>query len=201
MNKHHKGQTHPKVDGYIQNTSQWQDEILLVRKIALDCELTETLKWGKPCYTCQGNNIVILQGFKASFCVLFLKGALLDDSAEILEAPGENTQLARRARFTGLDEVKRHTDTLSRYISQAIAIEKSGVQFDFKTTEAFEVPEEFQTKLEEMPELKQAFEALTPGRQRAYLLHFSGAKQSRTRSSRVEQCIPQILDGKGLNDR
>ncbi|MCM0149709.1 YdeI/OmpD-associated family protein [Photobacterium galatheae] len=201
MDEQYEGQTHPKVDGFIRKASQWQDEFMLARNIALDCQLTETLKWGKPCYTYQGNNIAILQGFKASFCVLFMKGALLKDSAGILEAPGENTQLARRARFTTLDELKQHAETLKTYLSQAIDVEKSGIQFDFKTTDAFDVPDEFQIKLEEMPELKQAFETLSPGRQRAYLLHFSGAKQSQTRSSRVEKCIPHILDGKGLNDR
>ncbi|MBA4462864.1 MAG: YdeI/OmpD-associated family protein [Nitrosopumilaceae archaeon] len=177
------------------------EELKQLRTILLDCGLTEELKWGVPCYTFQNSNIVLMSAFK-EYCALgFFKGALLKDANGILDKPGENTQAARQIRFTNVREIVEMEPVLKAYIDEAIEVEKAGLKVDFKKTLEFEIPEEFQNKLDEIPALKTAFEALTPGRQRAYLLYFSQPKQSKTRESRVEKCMPQILDGKGLHDR
>ncbi|ANE52308.1 YdeI/OmpD-associated family protein [Flavisolibacter tropicus] len=190
----------PKVDFFFNKADKWKKEYELLRKIVLDCGLTEELKWGCPCYTFQNSNIVLIHGFKEYCALLFHKGALLKDIESILIQQTENVQAARQVRFTNLQEIVELESILKAYIYEAIEVEKAGLKVDLKKTKAYTVAEEFQTKLDEMPELKAAFEALTPGRQRGYLLHFSAPKQSKTRASRVENCIEQILDGKGLND-
>ncbi|MFZ6874741.1 YdeI/OmpD-associated family protein [Undibacterium sp. Di27W] len=189
-----------KVDGYVARAKQWQEEIAELRKIALDCELTEELKWGTPCYTSQGSNIVLIHVFKEYAALLFFKGALLKDPKNILIQQTENTQAARQLRFTSAQEIVKMKATIKAYIAEAIKVEKAGLKVDFKKTEEFSMPEEFQQKLEQHADLKTAFEALTPGRQRAYLLHFSAAKQAKTREARVEKCMQKILEGKGLDD-
>lgn len=191
----------PEVGDYLSKVNKWQEELKELRLIVLDSQLTEELKWGKPCYTFQNNNVVILQGFKESCALLFAKGALLKDPNGILEKPGENTQAARRIPFTNAREIAEMETILKAYVNEAVEVEKAGLKVNFKTTDDFIIPEEFQNKLDEIPALKSAFYALTPGRQRAYLLYFSGAKQSKTRESRVEKYMQHILDGKGLNDR
>ncbi|WP_341504010.1 YdeI/OmpD-associated family protein [Gallaecimonas sp. GXIMD4217] len=201
MNQDINTRLNPKVDGYIGRTSRWQRELEALRAIALDCGLTEELKWGKPCYSFQGGNVVILQGFKDSCALLFTKGALLPDPQGLLEKPGENTQGARRIPFTDVAQVAKLEGTLKQYIRDAIEVEKAGTRVDFKAIEEFPMPEELLARLDDDPALAEAFHALTPGRQRAYYLHIQGAKQSSTRAARVEKCIPQILAGKGLSDR
>ena len=191
----------PKVDAFFSKTKKWREELEKLRTIILDCGLTEELKWGKPCYTFQNSNIVILQGFKDFCALLFTKGALLKDPNGILEKPGENTQAARRIPFTNTREIVEMQTILKAYIHEAIEAEKSGLKVNFKKTTEFIIPEEFQNRLDELPALKTAFDALTPGRQRAYILYFTAPKQSKTRESRVEKCMQQILSGKGLNDR
>jgi uncharacterized protein YdeI (YjbR/CyaY-like superfamily) len=191
----------PKVDGYIRKNKQWQAELKELRRIVLDYGLTEEVKWKHPCYTFQNSNIVLIHEFKEYCALLFLKGALLKDDSGILIQQTKNTQAARQIRFTHVDEIFEMEPLLKAYIQEAIDVEKAGLKVDFKKTSEFNMPEEFQHKLDENPALKTAFEALTPGRQRGYLLYFSGAKQSKTREARVEKCTPQILDGKGLNDR
>lgn len=193
-------QKNPKVESYFRRAQKWQAESVKLREIALGCRLTEELKWGKPCYTLEGKNIVLIQGFKEYCALLFFKGALLKDAKGILVRPGENSQSSRQVRFTDSKQVVKLESALKAYIREAIEAEKSGSKVKLKKTAEFEVPEELRNKFDEMPALKAAFDALTPGRQRAYLLYFSGAKQSKTRASRVEKCMPQILDGKGLND-
>lgn len=190
----------PKVDFYFDESKKWQKEQEQLRSIVLDCQLTEDLKWGVPCYTLQGKNIVLIHEFKEYCALLFFKGALLNDTNGILIQQSKNVQAARQIRFTNLDEIIDQKTILKNYIYEAIEVEKSGLQFKLKTTAEFSVCDEFQNKLVEIPTLKTAFEALTPGRQRNYLLHFSTPKQSKTRESRVEKCISQILIGKGLND-
>ena len=187
----------PKVDGYLRKSKKWQEEFETLRTIILDCQLTEELKWGKPCYTFQKSNIVIIQGFKEFCALLFCKGALLKDANGILETFG--WQAARRIPFTNVREIVEMEPILKAYIHEAIEAEKAGLKVNFKKNPE-PVPEELQNKLDEIPALKTAFDALTPGRQRAYILYFSGAKQSKTRESRVEKCMRQILNGKGLND-
>ena len=191
----------PKVDAFFSKTKKWREELEKLRTIILDCGLTEELKWGKPCYTFQNSNIVILQGFKDFCALLFTKGALLKDPNGILEKPGENTQAARRIPFTNTREIVEMQTILKAYIHEAIEAEKSGLKVNFKKTTEFIIPEEFQNRLDELPALKTAFDALTPGRQRAYILYFTAPKQSKTRESRVEKCMQQILSGKGLNYR
>jgi uncharacterized protein YdeI (YjbR/CyaY-like superfamily) len=191
----------PKVDEYLNKTQTWRKETQKLREIVLDCQLVEELKWGKPCYTFQKNNIVIIQGFKEFCALLFFKGVLLNDAEGVLIKTGENTQAGRQIRFTNVQQIVEMESILKAYLHEAIEVEKAGLKVDFKKTSEFLIPEEFQNKLDELPALKQAFDALTPGRQRGYLLYFSAAKQSKTRGSRVEKCIPQILNGKGLNDR
>ncbi|WP_281227979.1 YdeI/OmpD-associated family protein [Flavobacterium aquiphilum] len=190
----------PKVDFYFDKSQKWQSELKQLRKIALDCQLTEELKWGTPCYTLQGKNIVLIHEFKEYCAFLFFKGALLNDSDGILIQQSKNVQAARQVRFTNVDEILEKQAILKNYIYEAIEVEKAGLEVKFKKTKEFILADEFKNRLNELPELKKAFEALTPGRQRAYMLHFSSPKQSKTRESRVEKCIPQILDGKGLND-
>jgi uncharacterized protein YdeI (YjbR/CyaY-like superfamily) len=190
----------PKVDLFLSKAKKWQQEMKKLRTIILDCELTEELKWGKPCYTFQNSNIVIVQGFKEYCALLFVKGALLSDSNGILITQTEHTQAARQIRFTNVREIAEMEPILKAYIHEAIEVEKAGLKVDFKKTTEFTIPEEFQIKLDEIPALKTAFYALTPGRQRAYILHFSAPKQSKTREARVEKCMQQILNGKGLND-
>jgi uncharacterized protein YdeI (YjbR/CyaY-like superfamily) len=192
--------TNPKVDGYLKRAKKWQAETEELRTIILGCPLTEDMKWGKPCYTLEKKNIVLIQGFKDYCALLFFKGALLKDAAGLLVKPGENTQAGRQMRFTNVREIARRKPLLKAYLDEAIAVEKAGLKVKLKKTTDFALPEELQAKFDEMPALKTAFEALTPGRQRAYLLYFSAAKQSKTRESRVEKCVPQILKGKGLND-
>jgi uncharacterized protein YdeI (YjbR/CyaY-like superfamily) len=189
----------PKVDGYLRKAKKWQEEMEKLRMIILDCGLTEELKWGKPSYTFQKSNIVIIQGFKEFCALLFCKGALLNDANGILKKPGENTQAARRIPFTNVREIVEMEPILKAYIHGAIEVEKAGLKVDFKKNPE-PIPEELQNKLAEIPGLKAAFDALTPGRQRAYILYFSAPKQSKTRESRVEKCMQQILNGQGLND-
>ena len=190
----------PKVDAFMSAATKWREEFEKLREIILDSELTEELKWGQPCYTYQGKNVLLMHGFKDYCAVLFHKGALLQDADGILIRQTENVQAGRQIRFTSVQEIRRLERTLKAYIREAIEVEKSGLKVELKTTAEYAVPEEFQSRLDTDPALKAAFEALTPGRQRAYIFHFSQAKQSATRASRVEKCIPKILDGLGLDD-
>jgi uncharacterized protein YdeI (YjbR/CyaY-like superfamily) len=189
----------PKVDKYLRAEKKWQKEFEKLRTISLNCQLSEELKWGKPCYTFQKSNIVIIQGFKEFCALLFCKGALLKDRHGILKKFG--WQAARRIPFTNVREIVEMEPILKAYIHEAIEVEKSGLKVKYKKTSDFKIPEEFKNRLDEIPALKTAFDALTPGRQRGYILYFSAPKQSKTRESRVEKCIPQILNGKGLNDQ
>lgn len=190
----------PQVEKFISQADKWQPEYVKMREIALGCDLTEELKWGKPCYSHEKNNIIIIQGFKEYCALLFVKGVLLKDSAHILIAMTENVQSARQARFTHVDQITEMEHILKAYILEAVEVEKAGLKVEFKAPSEFKMADEFRAQLEDDPTLKQAFEALTPGRQRAYLLHFAQPKQSATRTARVEKYIPQILAGKGLND-
>jgi uncharacterized protein YdeI (YjbR/CyaY-like superfamily) len=188
-----------EVDAYLSNAQEWREETKKLIMIVRACGLTEELKWGKPCFTFQESNVVIIQGFKEYCALMFCKGALLKDSKGILKKPGENTQAARQIRFTNVQEIARMEPILKAYIHEAVDAEKAGLKVVFKKNPE-PIPEELQNKLDEIPALKTAFAALTRGRQRAYILHFSAAKQSKTRESRVEKCMRQILNGKGLND-
>lgn len=190
----------PKVDDFLSRSKRWQAELEALRMISLDCQLTEELKWGKPCYVHQGSNIIILQGFKDFCALLFTAGALVKDPEGLLQLPGENTQAARRMTFTSVAQITEIEDIIKSYIKDAMAVKEAGLKVVFKKPMEFTVPAELQSQFDQMPEFKTAFYALTPGRQRAYLMHFSGAKQSTTRTSRIEKCTPQILDGQGLND-
>ena len=190
----------PKVDFYFSKATKWQEEFEKLRMIILDCGLTEELKWGCPCYTFQQSNIVLIHGFKEYCALLFFKGALLQDPNGILIQQTKNVQAGRQIRFTAIGEIVKMEPILKAYVYEAIEVEKAGLEVEFKKPAEFKLAEEFQNILDEMPELKIAFYALTPGRQRAYLLHFSEPKQSKTRQSRVEKCVQQILNGKGLND-
>jgi uncharacterized protein YdeI (YjbR/CyaY-like superfamily) len=191
----------PKVDAYLRKAKKWQQEMKKLRRIILDCQLTEELKWGKPCYTFQKKIIVLVIEFKEYCALLFSKGALLNDASGILIKPGENTQAARQIRFTDVREIVEMETILKAYICEAIEAEKAGLKVKFKRNTELIFPEEFQNKLDENPALKTAFSALTPGRQRAYNLYFSAPKQSKTRESRVDKCMRQILKGKGLSDQ
>ena len=195
-----KHEMNPKVDFFFNKTSQWQEEYGLLRMIVLDCGLAEELKWGCPCYTLDDKNVVLIHGFKEYCALLFMKGALLQDSKGILIQQTENVQSARQIRFTSASQVTKMKATLKAYIHEAIEVEKAGMKVPLKTTSEYPIPEEFQIKLNENAALKTAFKALTPGRQRAYLFHFSQPKQSKTRESRIEKYTQQILDGKGLDD-
>ncbi len=190
----------PKVDWYFVKNKKWQEEIEALRTIVLSCGLEEDLKWGSPCYTLEGNNIVLIHVFKDYCALLFFKGALLKDAAGVLIQQTANVQAARQMRFTSLAEVTKRKALVKANIREAIKVEKSGAKVPLKKTAEFEMPEEFKEKLKEMPKLKTAFSALTPGRQRGYLLFFSSAKQSKTRVSRIENNVQKILNGKGLDD-
>jgi len=190
----------PKVDFYFSRAKKWQEEFEKLRMIVLDCGLTEELKWGCPCYTFEKRNIVLIHGFKEYCALLFFKGALLNDAKGILIQQTKNVQAARQIRFSNVREIVKLKPILKAYIHEAIEAEKAGLKVNLKKTKEFKIPEEFQNKLDEIPDLKTAFDALTPGRQRAYILYFSAPKQFKTRESRVEKCMPQILNGKGLND-
>jgi uncharacterized protein YdeI (YjbR/CyaY-like superfamily) len=189
-----------KVDSFFNKAEQWREEFEALRTIVLGCGLTEEFKWMHPCYTLDGNNIVLIHGFKEYCALLFMKGALLKDARGVLVQQTENVQAARQIRFTQVREIVKMKAILKAYIREAIGVEKAGLEVTYKKTSEFNMPEEFRKKLDEMPALKTAFEALTPGRQRGYLLYFSAAKQSQTRESRIEKCLDQIFDGKGLND-
>ncbi|MGF7074263.1 YdeI/OmpD-associated family protein [Mucilaginibacter sp. 3215] len=190
----------PKVDFYFNKAGKWQEEVEQLRSVVLDCGLTEELKWGCPCYTFRESNIVLIHVFKEYCALLFFKGALLSDTHNILIQQTENVQAARQIRFTNAGEIAGQRSILKAYIYEAIEVEKAGLKVNLKQTEDFAVAQEFQHKLNTIPALKTAFEALTPGRQKAYLLHFSQPKQASTREARVEKWMPQILNGKGLND-
>ncbi|MFT4414185.1 YdeI/OmpD-associated family protein [Fredinandcohnia humi] len=190
----------PKVNEYLSKAKKWEEEFENLRMIILDCGLNEELKWNKPCYTFQKSNIVIIQGFKEYCALMFFKGALLNDPKGILIKPGENSQAQRQIRFSNVQEIVAMDTILKAYIYEAIEVEKAGLEVNFKKNTDFTIPEELQKKFEEIPALKTAFEALTPGRQRAYILYFTKPKQSKTRESRIGKYIQQILNGKGLND-
>ncbi|RSC96011.1 YdeI/OmpD-associated family protein [Tenacibaculum singaporense] len=190
-----------KVDKYIEDIKKWKEETKLLRQICLDCGLEEDFKWMHPCYTFQGKNIVLIHGFKDYCALLFHKGALLKDTDEVLIQQTENVQLARQIRFTIPEEVIDLKLTIKRYIFEAIEVEKAGLKVKTKKTSEFEMVSEFKGVLEENSDVKKAFEALTPGRQRSYLLYFSQAKQSKTRLSRIEKAIPKMIEGKGYNEK
>jgi uncharacterized protein YdeI (YjbR/CyaY-like superfamily) len=192
--------TNPKVDAFLNKTKSWREEFEKLRAIILACELNEELKWGTPCYTFQDRNVVLMHGFKEYCALLFFKGALLTDPNGILIKQTENVQSARQIRFNSAREILKMKAVLKAYINAAIQVEKAGLKVNFRETSEFTIPEEFQNRLDESTALKKAFHALTPGRQRAYLLYFSAPKQSKTRESRIGKYVPQILAGKGLND-
>ncbi|MEH7330681.1 hypothetical protein CN330_18935 [Priestia megaterium] len=190
----------PKVDEFLTKAKKWKEEYETLRKIVLDCELTEDFKWMNPCYTFEKKNIVLMHGFKEYCALLFPKGSLLQDSHGILIQQTENVQGVRQIRFTNVQEIVEKEAVLKAYIYEAIEVEKAGLKVKAKKPEELIIPDELQHKFDEIPALKDAFTTLTPGRQRAYILHFSAAKQSKTRESRIEKCVPNILNGKGLND-
>jgi uncharacterized protein YdeI (YjbR/CyaY-like superfamily) len=190
----------PKVDAFISHAEKWQDAFKELRRIILDCGLTEELKWGVPCYSYEKKNVVLIHGFKEYCAILFVKGALLKDAMGVLIQQTENVQSARQIRFSEADQVVEMESLLKGYIHEAIEVEKAGLKVDYKETSEYKIPLEFQSKLDELPALKAAFEALTPGRQRGYLFYFSQPKLASTRQARVEKYLPQIMDGKGLND-
>lgn len=192
--------TNPKVDDFLSKSEKWKKEYAELRNIVLDCELTEEFKWMHPCYTLEKKNIVLIHGFKEYCALLFHKGALLEDAHGILIQQTENVQAARQIRFTNVQEIIAMESILKTYIYEAIEVEKAGLEVNFKKNTEFIIPQELGNQFDEIPALKTAFEALTPGRQRAYILYFSEPKQSKTRESRVEKCMQKILDGKGLND-
>ena len=190
----------PKVNFFFNEGKAWREEFVKLRTIILECGLTEELKWGVPCYTFEGSNIVLMHGFKEYCAILFVKGVLLKDSEGVLIQQTENVQSARQIRFTTVGEIAALEATLKAYIHEAVEVEKAGLKVKYKTAAEYTMPEEFINKLEEVPGLQEAFEALTPGRQKGYLYYFSGPKQSKTREARIEKYVPQILDGKGIND-
>lgn len=190
----------PKVDFFFEKQSNWQECYNQLRRIILDCGLQEELKWGVPCYTYQKTNIILVHGFKHYCAILFHKGVLLKDPYNILIQQTENTQSARHLRFTTVEQIRQLEPKIREYIFEAIEVEKAGIKVSFKKTKDFEMVEEFKEALDNDSKLKTAFNNLTPGRQRAYLLHFSSAKQAKTKRSRIEKCSPKILEGKGLND-
>ncbi|MGY3190343.1 YdeI/OmpD-associated family protein [Lysinibacillus sp. TE18511] len=190
----------PKVDEFLSKAKKWQEEYSVLRNIVCDCELTEDFKWMHPCYTLENKNIVLIHGFKEYCALLFHKGALLKDTHGILIQQTENVQAARQIRFTNVQEIVAMETIIKDYINEAIEVEKAGLEVPMKEHKEYTIPEELQNTFNEIPALKTAFEALTPGRQRAYILYFSQPKQSKTRVSRIEKYTQQILDGKGLND-
>ncbi len=190
----------PKVNWYFREETKWRKEVEKLREIVLGCPVTEELKWGKPCYTFNESNVVIIQGFKEYCALLFAKGALLKDPKGILIQQTENVQAARQLRFTDVREIAKLAPVIKAYVKEAIEVEKAGLEVQYKKTSEFKVPEELRNRFDEDRTFKKAFDALTPGRQRGYLLHFSAAKQSKTRESRIEKYMPKILEGKGLLD-
>lgn len=188
-----------KVDAFVGQAKKWQGEIEALRTILLDCGLDEELKWGKPCFMFEGRNVAIIQPFKEHCSLMFFKGALIQDTHNLLRSQGENTQSAMRLEFTDKGQIKKAT--VKSYVKQAIAVEKAGLNVDFKAKRELKLPKELTRILNRDSKLAKAFHALTPGRRRGYVLHFTGAKQSRTRTARIERCIPRILAGKGMNDR
>jgi uncharacterized protein YdeI (YjbR/CyaY-like superfamily) len=190
-----------KVDAFLGRAKNWQEEFVALREIILGSDdLTEDFKWGQPCYTLDGRNVVLMHGFKEYCALLFFKGALMKDPKNLLIQQTENVQAARQIRFKGLSDITKHKTALKGYIKDAVALEKSGAKVELKKTAEFSFPEELERKMDDVPALRTAFEELTPGRQRAYLLHFSSAKQAKTRESRIDKCVQRILDGKGLDD-
>lgn len=192
--------SNPQVDQFLLEVTTWQDEFRALRAIALDCGLEEAFKWKNPCYTFKGKNVLMLGGFKDYCAMSFFKGSLLNDSENLLHSPGENSQAFRFFRFTNLDEISSISAHIRAYIFEAIELEKAGLKVPFKKEKEFSFPEELEAKFKEIPALKEAFTSLTPGRQRGYLLFFEGAKQSSTRTTRIEKYIPRILSGKGFHD-
>lgn len=190
----------PKVDGYLRKAKKWRDELQELRRIILDCQLTEEVKWRIPCYTFQNRNVVLINGFKEFCAISFVKGALLKDPKGVLLKPGENTQAGRWIKFTDVRGIVKLEPVLKAYIREAVEVEKAGLRVSLKKLADYIIPEELQVKLDELPRLKKAFDALTPGRQRRYILYFSAAKQSKTREARVEKWMQQILEGKGMDD-
>jgi uncharacterized protein YdeI (YjbR/CyaY-like superfamily) len=190
----------PKVDWFFNKTSKWQEEYSELRQIVLDTGLTEELKWGCPCYTTEKNNVVLMHGFKDYCALLFMQGALLKDAKGMLIQQTPNVQSARQLRFSSIQEILKNKTTIKAYIKEAIALDKAGLKVELKKTTEYKIPEEFQIVLDDMSEVKKAFESLTPGRQRGYLLYFSSAKQAKTREERIVKHIPKILEGKGLED-
>jgi len=184
-----KRNINPNVDGFLRKAKKWREEFEKLRMICLDSGLTDELKWGKPCYSYQKSNVVLIHGFKEYCALLFMKGALLKDPNGILVQQTENVQAARQIRFTNVREIVEMEPILKAYITEAIEVEKAGLEVDYKKTSEFVIPEEFQNRLDESPALKTAFKALTPGRQRGYILYFSAAKQSKTREARIEKCL------------
>eukprot|EP01034_Spumella_vulgaris_P034674 gene34674-42767_t len=195
-----KKETNPKVDAYVEQATNWKEALRKLRDIILECQLDEELKWGVPCYTCNDANIVLIHTSKEYCAILFFKGSLLKDEEAVLVQQTKNVQAGRQIRFTSASQVDALQAVVKAYVQEAIAVEKAGLTVEFKETADFDMPEEFQARLDDSPQLQEAFEALTPGRQRAYLLHFAEAKQSKTRAARVEKCVPHILAGKGLKD-
>ncbi|MGM8362992.1 YdeI/OmpD-associated family protein [Flavobacterium sp. ARAG 55.4] len=190
----------PKVAQFLSKAKKWQDEMTLLREIITECKLEEDFKWMHPCYTLDNANVVLIHGFKDYCALLFFKGVLMKDEKKILIQQTENVQDRRQLRFKNVAEIEKLESVIKAYIQEAIAIEKAGLKVVMKTTAEFNMPEEFQTVLEDMPELKKAFQTLTPGRQKAYLLYFSSAKQAKTREARIEKYLEKILNGKGLDD-
>lgn len=195
-----KTELNPKVDAFLNKPSKWQAEFTALRKIAIEFGLTEEFKWGKPCYALNGSNVFLIHGFKEYCALLFMKGALLGDPENILIQQTENVQAARQIRFTNLQQIIDMESVLKSYIQNAIDVEAAGLKVEVKRDKEFPIPEELQTRFDELPAFKEAFEALTPGRQRAYLLYFGSPKQSKTRVSRIDKYQEQIFDGLGLND-
>ena len=191
----------PEADSFFEEAGPWQEAFKKLRTVILSCGLAEELKWGKPCYSWQNSNVVLMHGFKEYCALLFAKGVLLKDPAGILIQQTANVQAARQIRFTQVREIVKLKPVLVAYVQEAIEVEKAGLKVNYKKTSDFPVPAEFQSRLNAMPALKTAFEGLTPGRQRGYLLYFAAPKQSKTREARIEKCIPLIFDGIGLNDR
>lgn len=197
-----RSERNPKVDAFIDRAEVWKDETIELRRIALDCGLTEELKWGKPAYTTSdGSNIVIIQGFKKYCALLFPKGTLLEDPMDLLVKVGPNTRSGRQARFTSVAEILDVESALKEYLQEAVDIEEAGLEVDMEAADEVVAPEELERRFDEQPEFKDAFYDLTPGRQREYLLHFNGAKQSKTRTSRIDKVVDRIFEGKGLRDR
>ena len=195
-----RSRANPDLDAFFLGAQSWRAEFELLREILLEAPLDELLKWGWPCYASEGRNLVLMHGFKSYCALLFFKGALLKDPAGALVQQTANVQAGRQMRFTSAAQILASRNVISAYVAEAIELEESGAMIKFKTAEEFAVPEEFQVRLEAQPDLKAAFSALTPGRQKAYLLHFAGAKQSKTRQARIEKALPSILGGKGLDD-